>query len=238
MAVMGHIVSRVHSTGDCSHPGLLAWKMKYGRDYGDPSTHDGVLTWKHFPHYWPFVRGIHCLLGYWWNSLQKSTTGSPFLESNFPSAQPQMVKDSLVWTMVSPRDSLVWTMVSPRDSLVWTMVSPRDSLVWTMVSPRDSLVWTMVSPRDSLVWTMVSPRDSLVWTMVSPRDSLVWTMVSPRDSHWGKSTKITVWQFISMLSQLCRRLKAICFRYCILYTNLRRLNVLCHMDIFQACYCL
>ena len=21
--------------------------------------HDGVMKWKHFPHYWPFVRGIH-----------------------------------------------------------------------------------------------------------------------------------------------------------------------------------
>ena len=23
------------------------------------SKHDGVIKWKHFPHYWPFVRGIH-----------------------------------------------------------------------------------------------------------------------------------------------------------------------------------
>ena len=23
------------------------------------STHDDVIKWKHFPHYWPFVRGIH-----------------------------------------------------------------------------------------------------------------------------------------------------------------------------------
>ena len=24
-----------------------------------PETHDDVIKWKHFPHYWPFVRGIH-----------------------------------------------------------------------------------------------------------------------------------------------------------------------------------
>ena len=24
-------------------------------------THDDVIKWKHFPHYWPFVQGIH-----WW----------------------------------------------------------------------------------------------------------------------------------------------------------------------------
>ena len=24
-----------------------------------PHNHDNVIKWKHFPHYWPFVRGIH-----------------------------------------------------------------------------------------------------------------------------------------------------------------------------------
>ena len=24
-----------------------------------PVNHDDVIKWKHFPHYWPFVRGIH-----------------------------------------------------------------------------------------------------------------------------------------------------------------------------------
>ena len=28
----------------------------YPRDY---VYHDDVIKWKHFPHYWPFVRGIH-----------------------------------------------------------------------------------------------------------------------------------------------------------------------------------
>ena len=25
----------------------------------NPLLHDDVIKWKHFPHYWPFVRGIH-----------------------------------------------------------------------------------------------------------------------------------------------------------------------------------
>ena len=25
----------------------------------DPNEHDDVIKWKHFPRYWPFVRGIH-----------------------------------------------------------------------------------------------------------------------------------------------------------------------------------
>ena len=39
------------------------YKVKYGRStYGIDgilSQHDGVNKWKHFPRYWPFVRGIH-----------------------------------------------------------------------------------------------------------------------------------------------------------------------------------
>ena len=30
-----------------------------GASWGDTQTHDDVIKWKHFPRYWPFVRGIH-----------------------------------------------------------------------------------------------------------------------------------------------------------------------------------
>ena len=30
-----------------------------GNDAGIMLNHDDVIKWKHFPHYWPFVRGIH-----------------------------------------------------------------------------------------------------------------------------------------------------------------------------------
>ena len=29
------------------------------RSWGVTHSHDGVIKWKHFPRYWPFVRGIH-----------------------------------------------------------------------------------------------------------------------------------------------------------------------------------
>ena len=40
------------------------WGFKVGfvvasESLGRPSTHDDVIKWKHFPRYWPFVRGIH-----------------------------------------------------------------------------------------------------------------------------------------------------------------------------------
>ena len=28
-------------------------------DANHKHTHDDVIKWKHFPRYWPFVRGIH-----------------------------------------------------------------------------------------------------------------------------------------------------------------------------------
>ena len=33
-------------------------RMKFRKDFGWVS-HDDFIKWKHFPHYWPFVRGIH-----------------------------------------------------------------------------------------------------------------------------------------------------------------------------------
>ena len=35
--------------------------VQFGRQPGPPDTsgsHDGIVIWKHFPHYWPLVRGI------------------------------------------------------------------------------------------------------------------------------------------------------------------------------------
>ena len=37
------------------------------------TNHDGVIKWKHFPRYWPFVRGIN---GHWWIPRQRPVTRS------------------------------------------------------------------------------------------------------------------------------------------------------------------
>ena len=38
-----------------------------------PQNHDDVIKWKHFPRYWPFVRGIHWLKGQWRGALMFSS---------------------------------------------------------------------------------------------------------------------------------------------------------------------
>ena len=42
--------------------GLCIFFAKWGYPrllYSQPDLHDDVIKWKHFPRYWPFVRGIH-----------------------------------------------------------------------------------------------------------------------------------------------------------------------------------
>ena len=40
---------------------MFLFSYMYKRDCSSPflNTHDGVIIWKHFPHYWPIVRGTH-----------------------------------------------------------------------------------------------------------------------------------------------------------------------------------
>ena len=41
-----------------SHPQkkvMAVWVLRHGEEW----NHDDVIKWKHFPRYWPFVRGIH-----------------------------------------------------------------------------------------------------------------------------------------------------------------------------------
>ena len=59
-------------------------------------VHDDVMTWKYFPHYWTFVRGIllslvDCAMGstWWWHDLEMLSTllalcaGNPSVTSGF-----------------------------------------------------------------------------------------------------------------------------------------------------------
>ena len=41
--------------------GMVVWKAVslYNLHLSAAKIHDDVIKWKHFPHYWPFVRGIH-----------------------------------------------------------------------------------------------------------------------------------------------------------------------------------
>ena len=38
---------------------LKQWWLVYRGIYASLGLHDDVIKWKHFPRYWPFVRGIH-----------------------------------------------------------------------------------------------------------------------------------------------------------------------------------
>ena len=38
---------------------LIQWLLLLAETLLSHTSHDDVIKWKHFPHYWPFVRGIH-----------------------------------------------------------------------------------------------------------------------------------------------------------------------------------
>ena len=51
--------SRPHwSSSEWAQGCLSMWWIEYWIVH-DISLHDDVIKWKHFPRYWPFVRGIH-----------------------------------------------------------------------------------------------------------------------------------------------------------------------------------
>ena len=41
------------------HKTILHITLQIQAKYTDWNLHDDVIKWKHFPRYWPFVRGIH-----------------------------------------------------------------------------------------------------------------------------------------------------------------------------------
>ena len=62
-------------TVSCSKPRLqkrqfIKWVESPYDTINFLQRHDDVMTWKHFPHCWPFVRGIH------WSVYYKSRVGS------------------------------------------------------------------------------------------------------------------------------------------------------------------
>ena len=53
---LSFIISR-HWEGTYWHSS--PWKTRTHLSYTINNMHDDVIKWKHFPRYWPFVRGIH-----------------------------------------------------------------------------------------------------------------------------------------------------------------------------------
>ena len=56
--------SEWHIASTISHPDDWGWRRVSSGWHtalavGHPDGHDDVIKWKHFPRYWPFVRGIH-----------------------------------------------------------------------------------------------------------------------------------------------------------------------------------
>ena len=71
--------------------------------YKNRSLHDDVIKWKHFPRYWPFVRGIH------WSSVNSPHKGQwrgALMFSFICSLNERLSKQSWGWWFETPSRSL------------------------------------------------------------------------------------------------------------------------------------
>ena len=73
--------------------------------WNNPQYHDDVMKWKHFPHYWPFERGIH------WPPLNGEFPALKPVTRNFDvsfdlSLNKRLSKQSWGWWFETPSRSL------------------------------------------------------------------------------------------------------------------------------------
>ena len=77
---------------------------KFLRNPITPPHDDDVIRWKHFPHYWPFVRGIH------WSPVDSLTKASDAELWCFPwSAPEQTVKQTIETPVIWDAIALIMT---------------------------------------------------------------------------------------------------------------------------------
>ena len=68
-------------------------------------NHDDVIKWKHFPRYWPFVRGIHRSPV---NSPHKGRWRGALILSSICALNKQLYEQSWGWWFETPPRSLWW----------------------------------------------------------------------------------------------------------------------------------
>ena len=98
----------------------------------DIVLHDDVIKWKHFPHYWPFVWGIHQSLV---NSLYKGQWRRSLMFSLICTLNKWLSKQSCGWWFETPSCSL-WHHHNVSRNYVSLLISSWMlplSFVWTIV---------------------------------------------------------------------------------------------------------
>ena len=75
------------------------------------SNHDDVITWKHFPRYWPFVRGIHRSP---MNSPHKGQWRGTLMFLLICALNKRLSKQSLSWRFKTP-PCLLWRQCNEKD---------------------------------------------------------------------------------------------------------------------------
>ena len=67
--------------------------------------HEDIIRWKHFPCYWPFVRGIHWSLV---DSTYKGQGGGAWMFSARELRVEQTIRELLIWGAITLIITLLW----------------------------------------------------------------------------------------------------------------------------------
>ena len=152
--------------------------------------HYDVIKWKHFPRYWPFVRGIHRPPV---NSTHKGQWRGAWMFSLICALNKQLSKQSWGWWFETPTRSL-WRHCNV--SLVFTVwrqpaeENTRSQLLWHSIlhfHPRTDHRWQTAGSELSL-WTTTTRREKIRATLV--RRELLSPWMFTDISKWKKSSVI------------------------------------------------
>ena len=157
----------------CTVPAWWPWD-------GQGVWHDDVIKWKHFPHYWPFVRGIH--RSPW---IPRTQASDVELWCFLRSHNKRLSKQPCGWWFETPS----WSLWCNGVARYWGFYK-----IWsTRPSPRPNLRGRHCPLSDMGVKASLVCSNSTVFLRVDiyfPNTVKLSTQINPRDSymyHWPGS---------------------------------------------------
>ena len=92
-----------------------------------PTSHHNVIKCRHFPHYWPFVRGIHRGL-VWVNNRGAGYLRHHLAHYNVPVMSPIFRFHHHAWSVVTELSSCLISEIKSRSpTLVWSLTQAKNS---------------------------------------------------------------------------------------------------------------
>ena len=116
------------------------WKRTQGAN-AVAAMHDDVIKWKHFPRYWPFVRGIHRSPV---NSPHKGQWRGALMFSLICVLNKRLSKQSWGWWFETPKRSL-WRHCNVMSQFIHIPASALSRLIFSTIVQITTLIYILYS---------------------------------------------------------------------------------------------